>query len=203
MNFVCMISGFSCQSSMLTHIYNSAVSDLAKIEPSPSRQMHTFLKVLSPAKMLPPIHVEYFLSGGAKILILISFTANLWTSCNNLSPNPFVNVLPPDKTMFPKRAFRRSRSVRLIASTTIWWMPGYSRPIISGSKRISGARKRSAPIYHFVSMVHSEHWLLGERPGSCSHQGGHSQPLSHLQPSSVPIPSLLAWGLKLRSSLSP
>ena len=111
-----------------------------------SNTPHTFLKVLSPAKILPPIQVEYFLSGGAKILILISFTANFCTSCSNLSPKPFVNVLPPDKTIFPNRDFRRSRSVRFMASTTIWWMPGYSRPMISGSKRISGARNRSAPI---------------------------------------------------------
>lgn len=79
----------------------------------------TFLNVLSPARILPPIHVEYFLSGGANIFILISLTANFWTSCSNLSPKPFVNVLPPDKTILPKRDFRRSRSVRLIASTTI------------------------------------------------------------------------------------
>jgi len=39
-------------------------------------QMLTFLKVLNPARMLPPIQVEYFLSGGAKILILMSFTAS-------------------------------------------------------------------------------------------------------------------------------
>lgn len=107
---------------------------------------HTFLNVLSPAKILPPIHVEYLRSGGAKILIRISLTASRCTSCSNLSPKPFVSVLPPDSTILPKSAFRRSMSVRFIASTTIWWMPGYSRPIISGSKRISGARKRSAPI---------------------------------------------------------
>lgn len=41
---------------------------------------HTFLNVLRPAKILPPIQVEYFLSGGAKILILISLTANRCTS---------------------------------------------------------------------------------------------------------------------------
>ncbi len=113
---------------------------------------HTFLKVLSPARILPPIHVEYFLSGGAKILILMSFTANLCTSCNSLSPKPFVNVLPPDKTIFPNSDFRRSRSVRFMASTTIWWMPGYSRPMISGSKRISGARNRSAPIFLLLAV---------------------------------------------------
>src|SRR5688572_25324707 len=32
-------------------------------------------------------------------------------------------------------------------STTIWCTPGYSSPMISGSKRISGARKRSGPIW--------------------------------------------------------
>jgi hypothetical protein len=63
-------------------------------------------------------------------------------------------VLPPDKTIFPNSDFRRSRSVRFMASTTIWWMPGYSRPIISGSKRISGARKRSAPIFSPVSSIY-------------------------------------------------
>jgi hypothetical protein len=36
--------------------------------------------------------------------------------------------------------------VRLMASITIWCMPGYSSPMISGSKRISGARNLSAPI---------------------------------------------------------
>ncbi len=101
---------------------------------------HTFLKVLKPARILPPIHVLYFLSGGANIFIRISFTANRCTSCSNLSPKPFVRVDPPERTMLPKRDFRRSMSVRFMASTTIWWIPGYSRPMISGSKRISGAR---------------------------------------------------------------
>ncbi len=115
------------------------------------RIKYTFRNVLNPAKILPPIQVEYFLSGGAKILIRISFTANRCTSCNSLSPNPLVNVLPPESTILPKSDFRRSRSVRLMASTTIWWMPGYSRPMISGSKRISGARNLSCPTYSAVS----------------------------------------------------
>lgn len=79
----------------------------------------TFRKVLKPARMLPPIHVLYFLSGGAKIFIRISLTASRCTSCNNLSPNPFVRVPPPESTMLPKSDFRRSMSVRLMASTTI------------------------------------------------------------------------------------
>lgn len=150
-----MISGFSCQSSILTHI---------------------FLKVPNPAKILPPIHVLYLRSGGAKILIFMSLTARRLTSVKRRSPKPvdfgkyvsvstcyflfitekstsipLVSVDPPDNTIFPKRDLRRSKSVRLIASTTIWWIPGYSRPMISGSKRISGARKRSEPNYKNVS----------------------------------------------------
>lgn len=61
----------------------------------------TFLNVLNPARILPPIHVLYFLSGGAKILIRISFTAILCTSYKSRSPKPFVNVAPPESTMLP------------------------------------------------------------------------------------------------------
>ena len=107
----------------------------------------TFLNVLKPARMLPPVHVVYLRSGGANILIRMSFTANLWTSCSSRSPNPFVSVDPPDSTMLPYSCLRRSISVRWIASTTIWCTPGYSRPISSGLNSISGARKRSGPSY--------------------------------------------------------
>jgi hypothetical protein len=61
----------------------------------------TFLNVLRPARMLPPVHVVYMRSGGASILILMSFTASLCTSCNNLLPNPLVKVDPPESTMLP------------------------------------------------------------------------------------------------------
>lgn len=152
------MSGFSCQSSMLTHIWiyfsreNQVVScHLPKTWPDFMGRfleiVLTFLKVLKPARILPPIQVLYLRSGGAKILILISFTANLCTSWSSRSPKPLHKVEPPERTILPKSALRRSISVRLIASTTIWWTPGYSRPIISGSKRISGARKRSGPIF--------------------------------------------------------
>ena len=107
---------------------------------------HTLRKVLRPARMLPPIQVEYLRSGGAKIFILISLTATFCSSVNNRSPKPLVRVLPPDKTILLYRDFLRSRSTRLIASATIWCTPGYSSPIISGSNKISGALKRSAPI---------------------------------------------------------
>ncbi len=117
-NFEWMISGFSCQSSILTHICTAFVST-RPCKHGVQLGILTFLNVLSPAKILPPIHVLYLRSGGAQILIRMSFTARRCTSCNNRSPNPFVSVEPPDSTMLPKRDLRRSMSVRLIASTTI------------------------------------------------------------------------------------
>lgn len=119
------------------------------------RNRLTFLNVLSPARMLPPIQVLYLRSGGAKILMRMSRTANFCTSASSRSPKPLVSVLPPDSTMLLKSALRRSRSVRPMASTTIWCTPGYSSPIISGSKRISGARNRS---WLICSTRHREHW---------------------------------------------
>jgi hypothetical protein len=118
------MSGFSCQSSMVTHIFRN---------------------VLNPARIEPPIHVLYFRSGGAKILIFISLTASRRTSLRSRSPKPLVRVDPPDMTMLPNNDFLRSISVRLIASTTIWCTPGYSSPMISGSNRISGALNLSVP----------------------------------------------------------
>jgi len=113
----------------------------------------TFLKLLSPPKILPPIHVVCFLSGGAKILILISGGAKLCSSRSNRSGNFLVKVVPPERTMLLYRAERRSRSVRLMESTTRWCRPGDSRPIISGLKRISGARKRSWLILGYLSAI--------------------------------------------------
>jgi len=100
----------------------------------------TFLKVLNPARIPPPIHVVYFRSAGAEIRIFMSSTANLLISRINRSGKFLQSVEPPERTMLRYSDFRRSRSVRIMASWTIWWTPGYSRPISSGSKRISGAR---------------------------------------------------------------
>lgn len=106
----------------------------------------TFRNVLRPARMLPPIHVVYLRSAGAEIRIFISSTASLLISRIKRSGKFLHNVEPPERTMFRYNDLRRSRSVRVMASWTIWCTPGYSRPINSGSKRISGARYRSWPI---------------------------------------------------------
>ena len=146
-------------------ISSCAPSNAALDSPSwySSAETHIFLNVLSPARILPPIQVEYLRSGGALIRIFVSRNASFLTSCNNRSPNPvrehqlrsalvrksenvpLTNVPPPLSTTFPKRLFRRSRSERLIESTTTWCTPAYSSPTSSGVKRSSGARWRSAP----------------------------------------------------------
>lgn len=95
------MSGFSCQSSMLTHICNVVSHRVYSCSrQKETRQRLTFLNVLRPAKILPPIQVEYFLSGGAKIFIRMSLTASLCTSVKRRSPKPLVSVLPPESTMF-------------------------------------------------------------------------------------------------------
>jgi len=51
-------------------------------------------------KIDPPIQTEYFLSGGATILILTDDGANEVISLLNLSAIPGYIVVPPDMTMF-------------------------------------------------------------------------------------------------------
>lgn len=48
------MSGFSCHSSFSTHICNTCQF---KLVPLARCQEPTFLKVLRPARMLPPVHV--------------------------------------------------------------------------------------------------------------------------------------------------
>lgn len=82
-DFLWMISGSSWYSSADTHIYGSSrTGRCISLKPL------TFLNVLRPARMEPPIHVEYFLSGGAYIFILTSFSAIFLTSFSRRSPNP-------------------------------------------------------------------------------------------------------------------
>lgn len=145
--------------------------------------------------MLPPIQVLYFLSGGANILILISFSANLCNSCSSRSPNPFVRVEPPESTILPKSDFLRSRSVFWMAWTTTSWIPGYSDPMSSGSKSSSGALQRSAPIYIPVSISHLSKrniLLQPDRPSASSHRAKYTQrssPPSHQSGSTPSLPS--------------
>merc|ERR1719392_168027 len=81
--------------------------------------------------MDPPIQTEYFLSGGAMILILMVEGARAVISFCIRSAIPGYMVVPPDMTVL---AYRSSR------------MPQASIPRKEGWKRASGQRKRSLPM---------------------------------------------------------
>jgi len=61
-------------------------------------EIHICWKVDKEAKIEPPIHTEYFLSGGAMILILIVDGAKAVISFCILSAIPGYMVVPPDMT---------------------------------------------------------------------------------------------------------
>merc|ERR1712199_97500 len=63
-------------------------------------EIHICWNVLSEDRMEPPIHTEYFLSGGATTLIFIVDGARALSSLVIRSPMPVNIVVPPDKTMF-------------------------------------------------------------------------------------------------------
>ena len=60
--------------------------------------------------MEPPIHTEYFLSGGAMILIFIVGGARAVISFCILSAMPGNMVEPPDSTVLAYRSLRMSTS---------------------------------------------------------------------------------------------
>ena len=62
-------------------------------------EIHICWKVDKEARMDPPIHTEYFLSGGATTLIFIVDGARAVSSLVILSAMPGNIVVPPDITM--------------------------------------------------------------------------------------------------------
>merc|ERR1711969_279184 len=69
---------------------------------------HMLWKVDREERIDPPIHTEYFRSGGATTLIFIEFGARLVTSFDRRSAMPSYIVVPPESTMF---AYRERRTV--------------------------------------------------------------------------------------------
>uniref|UniRef100_F7AAK5 Uncharacterized protein n=1 Tax=Ciona intestinalis TaxID=7719 RepID=F7AAK5_CIOIN len=61
--------------------------------------IHICWKVESEARMDPPIHTEYFLSGGAMILIFMVLGARAVISFCILSAIPGYMVVPPERTL--------------------------------------------------------------------------------------------------------
>jgi len=72
--------------------------------------IHICWKVESEAKMDPPIHTEYFLSGGAMILIFMADGARAVISFCIRSAIPGYIVVPPDRTVLAYKSFLMSTS---------------------------------------------------------------------------------------------
>ena len=72
--------------------------------------IHICWKVEREARMDPPIQTEYFLSGGAMILILMVDGARAVISFCILSAIPGYMVVPPDMTVLAYKSFLMSTS---------------------------------------------------------------------------------------------
>ncbi|KAF4526884.1 hypothetical protein B566_EDAN013795 [Ephemera danica] len=86
-------------------------------------EIHICWNVERDARIEPPIHTEYFLSG-------------------------YIEE-PPERTMLAYRSLRMSKSQRMIELYVVSWIPALSMPRKEGWKRASGQRKRSFPIRGF------------------------------------------------------
>jgi len=75
-----------------------------------SLEIHICWKVEREAKIEPPIQTEYFLSGGAMILIFMVEGAKAVNYFCNLSAIPGNIVVPPEQTTLPYKSFRISTS---------------------------------------------------------------------------------------------
>ena len=89
-------------------------------------------KVEREAKIEPPIHTEYFLSGGAIILIFIVGGAREEISFCILSAIPGNIVVPPDKTVFAYKSLRISTSHFIIELYVVSCTPAASIPMNAG-----------------------------------------------------------------------
>merc|ERR1712003_433769 len=107
--------------------------------------IHICWKVLKEDKIDPPIHTEYFRSGGATTLIFIVEGASAVNSFVMRSPMPEDIVVPPESTTFAYKSLRMSTSHFMIDWNVVSCMPLASLPMKLGWKRTSGQRKRSLP----------------------------------------------------------
>merc|ERR1712180_206548 len=96
-------------------------------------EIHISWKVEREAKMEPPIQTEYFLSGGAMILICMR------------SAIPGYMVVPPERTVLAYKSLRRSMSDFMMELKQPSWIPTTSIPRKAGRNMDSGQRKRSLP----------------------------------------------------------
>merc|ERR1712122_404936 len=108
-------------------------------------EIHICWKVLKDDKIEPPIHTEYFRSGGATTLIFIVEGARAVNSLVMRSPIPANMVVPPDNTTFAYKSFRMSTSHFMMDWKVVSWIPLDSLPTKEGWNNTSGQRKHSAP----------------------------------------------------------
>merc|ERR1719418_467163 len=109
-------------------------------------EIHICWKVDREARMDPPIQTEYFLSGGAMILIFIVLGARAVISFCILSAMPGYMVVPPDRTVLAYRSFLISTSHFMMELYVVSWMPQDSIPRKEGWKRASGHLNLSLPM---------------------------------------------------------
>merc|ERR1719238_1553886 len=86
-------------------------------------EIHICWKVLSEERMDPPIHTEYFRSGGAITLIFIVDGARAVSSFVMRSPMPVYIVVPPESTTLAYRSLRMSTSHFMMDWNVVSWMP--------------------------------------------------------------------------------
>jgi len=103
-------------------------------------EIHICWKVDREAKMDPPIHTEYFRSGGAMILIFIVDGAKAVISFCILSAIPGYMVVPPDNTVLAYKSLRISTSHFMMELYVVSWIPHASIPKKEGWNRASGQR---------------------------------------------------------------
>merc|ERR1712042_71687 len=96
--------------------------------------------------MDPPIQTEYFLSGGAMILILMVEGARAVISFCIRSAIPGYMMVPPDMTVLAYRSLRMSMSHFMMLLYVVSWIPADSIPMKAGWKRVSGHLNRSFPM---------------------------------------------------------
>merc|ERR1719384_1693985 len=124
------------------HLRWTMVGPLSSYSPL---EIHICWKVLKDERIEPPIHTEYFLSGGATTLIFMVEGASAVNSFVMRSPMPANIVVPPDRTTLPYRSLRMSTSHFMMDWKVVSWMPLASLPTKLGWNKTSGQRKRSLP----------------------------------------------------------
>jgi len=107
--------------------------------------IHMRSKAFSSDIVDPPIQQEYWrLTGTIRVTRALFFGNKFWMLLWRRLQKLFIIVVLPATTTELLSGPRRSTSQALMQFTTSSWIPGYSRPIREGRKRISGARLLSA-----------------------------------------------------------